>query len=447
MTEEREVPKARDQPAHFFVHVPKCGGNTFSEYLTRNFPVSTIYTAEKSIATWLAYQRERRRDGEEGNSSGEDAALELSQRHLVEMRSHDLIAENHYGWPMVEQLRGYRPVTTYLLVREPRARIASHYLHLRRIRLEETNELADEGRALYQLARDLSLADFCRLDRADVWGAVFNRQAISLSSQLVGRVIFRHLDKSAFVENLLENLEQTDFVADLADLDEFAHLVSLANGWLPPGDLGTINAGDHTASEIAELAVDVPEELVTFDQVVYDAARVKFRSLRRQVLADAAVELWRNRSELPPAPSEGERWELGCEGPLDVMNFHGREGTGPETIRWMGPATESRLFIPVRRGVPQWLSVFIAAFVDPDIFPTTTYAINGIQVTPSFVVEENCTVAIMPLDHEATTSGVVELTITAPWTSSDRERGHSSDMRQKSMALRKLRLSTRSPAP
>ncbi len=39
-------------PVHFFIHIPKCGGTTFSDYLSRHFPLERIYTASKSTEAW-----------------------------------------------------------------------------------------------------------------------------------------------------------------------------------------------------------------------------------------------------------------------------------------------------------------------------------------------------------------------------------------------------------
>ncbi|NBP80167.1 hypothetical protein EBU58_05515, partial [bacterium] len=248
------------QPVHFFIHIPKCGGNTFSDFLAKQFHVEKIYTAEKSTAAWEEHRKELAARAEQ--LSGEDKGAMLRERFAAEMRSHDLVIENHYNWVIADLLRQHRQLKTYVIVREPRERVASHYLHLRRIPVEEAHTLAPEGRELYGLAKDLSITDFCRCDRYDVWSSVFNQQARTINSQTISRVLYQQCDQQAFLENSLANLSQINFVADLADLDEFAQLVSLANGWLPPGRMGVLNPGKHMASEASDLAAAVPEEVV-----------------------------------------------------------------------------------------------------------------------------------------------------------------------------------------
>ena len=427
------------QPVHFFIHIPKCGGNTFSDFLAKQFHVEKIYAAEKSTAAWEEHRKELAARAEQ--LSGEDKGAMLRERFAAEMRSHDLVIENHYNWVIADLLRQHRQLKTYVIVREPRERVASHYLHLRRIPVEEAHTLAPEGRELYGLAKDLSITDFCRCDRYDVWSSVFNQQARTINSQTISRVLYQQCDQQAFLENSLANLSQINFVADLADLDEFAQLVSLANGWLPPGRMGVLNPGKHMASEASDLAAAVPEEVVELDMQIYEAASRQYDRWKTDVLSEAAVTLWKHRAQR--VTPESDCWEIDFRGPLQGTNFHSREGVGLDTFRWMGPDKDSRLFVSVRRGVPQQIAIFIAAFIDPGLLSGTTFRINGVDATPVLSVEDNCTVATFEVSADATASGLVEMLISPPFTASDRDKGFGSDSRQKSMALRRIRIAVR----
>jgi len=427
-------------PVHFFVHIPKCGGNTFSDFLAKQFPLEKIYTAEKSTAAWEAHRRHIAEMAEA--LSRENKGALLRQRFIEGMRSHDLVIENHYTWDIAELLEQHRRLTTYVVLREPRERVASHYLHLRRIPVESAHELAPEGRDLYGFAKEASLTEFCQtLERPDIWSTVFNRQTRTMSSQIVSRVLYEQCDTQAFLDNALANLERADFVADIDDLDEFAHLVSIANGWLPPGRMSVLNQGKHSRSQTQELAADVPEAMVDLDLVLYEAAKVKYRAWKQRVLETAALDLWRQQRLAGLSPPDGAVWEFGCEGPLQATNVHGREGSGSETFRWLGPERTSRVFVPVRAGVLQQVSVFMAAFIDPEVYAAATYTINGVGSSPVCSVEDNCTVATFAISPEQAVGGGVELCITAPFTASDRDKGLGTDTRQKSIALRKIRVS------
>jgi hypothetical protein len=430
------------QPVHFFIHIPKCGGNTFSDFLAKQFPVEKIYTAAKSTAAWEEHRKELAARAEQ--LSGEDKGAMLRERFAAEMRSHDLVIENHYTWVIADLLRQHRQLKTYVILREPRERVASHYLHLRRIPVEEAHALAPEGRKLYSLAKDLSITDFCRCDRYDVWSVVFNQQARTLNSQTISQVLYQQCDQRAFLENSLANLSQADFVADLADLDEFAQLVSLANGWLPPGRMGVLNPGKHTASEASDLAATVPDEIVELDMQIYEAACRQYQRWKAEVFSGAAVALWKHQA--PWATPANDCWTIDFRGPLQGTNFHGREGAGPDTFRWMGPERDSRLFVPVRPGESHQIAIFIAAFIDPDLLSGTVFRINNADTSPVLSVEDNCTVATFEVAAEATSSGLVELLISPPFTASDRDKGFGTDARQKSMALRRIRISRRSSA-
>jgi hypothetical protein len=436
MTEGQET--AEDQPVHFFIHIPKCGGNTFSDFLAKQFPLNRIYTAEKSIAAWEAHRTHVAANP--STLSRLEKSTLLRQRYLNGMRHHDLVIENHYAWDIAERLEQHRPLITYVVFREPKERVASHYLHLRRIPLDAAHSLAPEAREDYDLAKQLSLSDYCQtLDRSDVWSTVFNRQTRMMSSALVTREWYEAADKEAFFANALANLERADFVGDLKDLDEFAQLISLANGWLPPGPLGMLNANTNTVSPVQQLAAEVPDEVVAHDMALTAAAARKYEQWKRRVLMEASVALWRDRQRAL-ATTTADSHDIDFCAPLHGINFHGREGSPPNIYRWMGPARTSQLFVPVRPRIPQHISVFIAAMIDPDLLTATQFCIDGSQIQPSYSIADNCTVAMLPISAEASSSGLVTLTITTPLTASDRDKGLGSDTRQKSLALRRIRV-------
>ena len=76
-------------PVHFFVHIPKCGGNTFSDFLARQFPLEKIYTAEKSTAAWEDHRRDIAARAEQ--LSRENKGALLRRRFIDGMRQHDLV--------------------------------------------------------------------------------------------------------------------------------------------------------------------------------------------------------------------------------------------------------------------------------------------------------------------------------------------------------------------
>ena len=125
---------------------------------------------------------------------------------------------------------------------------------------------------------------------------------------------------------------------------------------------------------------------------------------------------------------------------LQVFNAHRLEGAGVESYRWLGPQRTSRILIPVQPAIPQQLAVFIAAFIDPEVFKGASYCLNGSPASPVCSITDDCTVATFAISSEAAAEGAVELTITVPFTTSDLDMGRSADPRQKSMALRQIRV-------
>lgn len=159
---------------------------------------------------------------------------------------------------------------------------------------------------------------------------------------------------------------------------------------------------------------------------------------------EAAFLLLRHLTTRPPAPHvafpEGSPHAFAVTSPLQSCNLHASEGTGAESFRWLGPQLESKFLVPVIPGLPHHLSLVIVAFMDPEMFSGATYHIDGVATAPVCSIEDNCTVATFTIAPDTTAGGVVELTITAPLTASDHDKGLGPDTRQKSMAIRTIRV-------
>ncbi|MBD3672062.1 MAG: sulfotransferase family 2 domain-containing protein [Planctomycetaceae bacterium] len=441
-SQEESAEASDSKPMHFFLHIPKCGGTTFSDYLSRHFPRSAIYTADKSIADYQIHQQLKAA----GQISSKDNFRLLSQRYVESMQSCDLIVENHFEWIVMQSLVKSRKLVLYTLLRDPRERIVSHYKHLRRIPLDDSKGLSHDQMAAYRLARELSFGEFCRqIDQFYIWSNFYNLQTRFLSSHHLNRVIWSQLGEQAILEDALKNLSRIEYVADVKDLNEFARLISLDSHWLPPGRLGALNAGEHSSQTEADLISQVPDSLVALDQVLYEEGLKKYAAWREKVLQKATLELWRNSHQRDQRFLSEDEWELNFEDELFGDNFHGREGKGKETFRWMGPDRESHLYLPVRPGVPHWISVYLLAFITPEMFSKTTYFINGREVAPVCSTAEGCTVVTFAVDPADTNSGVVELAIRADHTTTEYALNRSSDKREKSIAVKRVKLSLHPP--
>jgi hypothetical protein len=420
-------------PIHFFLHIPKCGGNTFSDYLSRHFPLPAIYTAEKSTADWQKHQQLKATD----DSISPDL---LNQRYADSILCHDLAAENHFTWRTLQLVANHRPIIVYALLRDPRERIASHYLHLRRIPLTSPTNHGFASNDLYSLARELSLPQFCRrLDRNDVWATIFNLQTRNLSRHHLGPSNWDIIGEQAILDDTLQNITQIDHLADLSDLDEFTSLVSLNNHWLPPGELSILNPGDRP-NAAKDMAQQVPDEVVALDQAVVEAGRKQYAQWRKRIFHNAAIALW--KASKPAIPS-GHAWEISFDDALPGINFHGREGAGCNTVRWMGPKCESQLFLPVRPGLPHTITISFVAFLEPKLFLQTNFLINGHVVIPEFSASGGLTIATIKVEPEQTNTGMVELRIKAVRTISAEALGQSDDKREKSLAICRIRIALR----
>lgn len=159
---------------------------------------------------------------------------------------------------------------------------------------------------------------------------------------------------------------------------------------------------------------------------------------------EAAFLLLCHLTTRPPARDvafrEGSPHAFAIDSPVQSCNLHPAEGTGAESFRWLGPQLESRFLVPVIPGLPHHLSLVIVAFMAPEVFSGATYHIDGVAAAPVCSIEDNCTVATFAISPEQASAGGIELCITAPFTASDRDKGLGTDTRQKSMAIRTIRV-------
>lgn len=430
-----------ESPIHFFLHIPKCGGTTFSDYLSRHFPRPAIYTAEKSIDIFRRHEDMKAA----GQIPQKNYSNTLDQSYTESMQPFDLVVENHFSWTTMQRLGHYRELVIYTILRDPRERAISHYKHLGRIPFDHSSSEDPVSLSLYQLARELPAHKFFeRITDSRIWGSFFNMQTRFLSSHPLNRGNWNSIGEDQILEDVLNNLNRIDFVADLKDLEEFTQLISLSNGWLPPGQLNALNKGEHSQEKESELS-QVPESIIALDQVVYEAGLKKYAAWRDKVLHDATLELWTQKTKHNHLSQSGDQWEMSFEDILYGNNFHAREGRGKETARWMGPGLESQLYIPVRPGVTNWISVYIAAFIKPELYTTTKYSINGKEVKPIGSTDDNCTVVTFPVDSNQSRSGIVQLGIKVDQTTSEFALRGIPDKREKSIAIRRVKVSLRSP--
>ena len=274
---------------------------------------------------------------------------------------------------------------------------------------------------------------------------MFNSQSRFLSSYNLNPIRWDHHGEEGILEDVLKNLDRINFVGHLENLDEFASLISLSNGWVAPGHLTALNSGGQLQQKSSELLSQIPESFVAVDEILYQEGLKKYSAWRDRVLRDVSSDAWKQKLRNRHLSQSGTEWEMGFDDILYGNNFYGREGLGKETLRWMGPGLESQLFVPVRTNVTNWISVYVTAFVKPELYSTTTYLINGKEVCPIGSTVEGCTVLTFPVDSNQTASGVVKLRIQTAETASEVALNLGTDTREKSIAIRRVKVSLRPP--
>ena len=403
---------------HFFIHIPKCGGNTFSEFLSRHFHLNSIYTAEQSYKDWVTY-RETLHSFNVAEERDQWRALNsLNDYFLAGMQHSQLVAFNHFSFYTASMLAKTHDLILYCVFREPKLRVAAHYQHLRRITPNLTHSLAQEGNLLYDFARSVDIEDFCSaLHRADVWNAIFNCQARVLASEPVNRFLLQSIGEQAIVDDALNNMAKIKYVADISCLQEFAELLSQEQEWPAPGHLGVMNQGSHAADELLTLAEKVPNEVVVMDERIVSEARERYRVWRDKLKSSEEAGISR-APEIPPFGPD-KQWVLDFRAPLNGTNFHSREGDNSDIFRWMGPETKSTLLLALKAGKSNEITIYVKAAISADVLWGTSYSIDDQVQQAKLSNDGQWTLVCLKAPAHLSSRGWCELAIHAPSVSSE----------------------------
>lgn len=425
----------REEFAHFFLHIAKCGGNTFSAFLSNNFQSSQIYSASESQRDWEKYRLDREEQLKNGTLLEWRKTNNLHEYFARGMRPYDLIAQNHFSLQAANILSEHRKLKRYCLFRDPRERVASHYLHLRRIR--KAHRLAPEGETFYHYARSVEIEEFCQaLHRGDVWNAIFNRQFRSLLPD-ASRTYFEQSDVDGLVALALSNLDTFDYVADLSDLQEFCELISEDNSWGHPGPVGCLNRGGHNDQRLAELCERVPYDIVELDDMLLTAVRRRYLEQREEKRTRVASDEKQLIGMGNILRNHGE-WNANLLARFGCRNFYTVERDGPNVHCWLGPDLVSSIVVPMVAGEDHKIDIYLKAFVTPKILEGTKFQLDSRCLTAVYGIGEQCTVVHLHIPAKDVTSASGELRICAPFVSSEVAEQWGEDVRLKSMALAKV---------
>lgn len=437
MAESCDFEGGTDCRGMFFVHIPKCGGTTFSAWLSQHYARKEILEA---LQTQPLIRRYRQLFGQylrfPTSAAGRNIPPEGEQL-LAMVASKRLIVENHIHVGAFLSLSGkFRGLT---MVREPRARILSLYRHIRRAPLDKDPRLPSEFMERAKAARSSDFPEFIRRVVAGKnrlgYREFDNWQVRQLSTCPDVE------DASDALDNAMENLGQIEFVGLTEELDTFASLVAACMGWPPPSAIQRLNVyagpGTDAGGPDAGLLAAIPDELVIADEQLYRAATHRYRELVRRVAFVSAREKFLRQGESRQAIG-ADRYVIDMDEALAGDGWHAREGKVGESVRWIGPNTSARVYLPTIPGRIVEIQVWIVALMSQTIFDSTKYRFNGVELPPRFHIAENMTVATIEILASINDRRVGELEISSDATATALELFGVDDIRPKTIAVRKF---------
>jgi len=335
-----------------FLHIPKTAGTAVASVLTQWFGVDEIMPCSLAAV----------RTGSHPVNAMASRRFRLFGigMHL----DHDQVAAIRHA------LRGEERPFVFTVLREPRARLISQYLHWRRTDDASLAGVDNLTREAYLSARELPLGEFLNKNNPFVIEHFRNYQ----TRLLAGFATCLKRSDDEILETALANMADYDLVGTTSQCDQVLAAVAEAYGWASPGPLQAVNVA--------------PTRTPLHHDDATEAAIAEYTAL------DAAV--WQR---LHAAPAPAPQRELSCyhevhhgcqesllgdgltrfdmRQQLDGSGWHVREGES-SNVRWTGPGRRSVLRLDVPRSRHLSVSIQVICALDWAMVDGLTLTLDGL---------------------------------------------------------------------
>jgi Sulfotransferase family len=333
----------------YFSHIPKTAGMTFRTIVEDHFPCHEICpaTLDEHIAT---------------------IPPELLKTYRL--------FRGHLGFIDLPQLVPGKRLINVNILREPIARVISHYDYIRRTPTDPR----------YDSLKDISLEEFAEKLTLGKFGK--NMQTYRIAK--VAQFNLSDLTPEATLELAKQSLDQFAFAGILERFQDSLFLLSYIFGWKPILNSRKENASKKpkTAAAISPQTLAVIKEQTQLDQVLYQYALEIFDQRFAEMQADLATrygdeslltrlekhaEHRYNELQIPTTPTFTYDF---CQ-PLRGSNWQRREFPTPDTVfRWTSD-TVSTLDLPLAIDQDLQIEFCIINALAPDILQSLTLEVAG----------------------------------------------------------------------
>jgi Sulfotransferase family len=334
----------------YFSHIPKTAGMTFRTIMEDQFHCHEVCpaTLDEHIA----------------NISPD----EMKQYRLF---------RGHLGFIDIPKLIPGKRLLNVNILREPVARVISHYDYIRRTPADPR----------YEAVKDITLDEFAEKLTLGKFGK--NMQTYRVAK--VARFNLNDLSSEETLELAKQSLDQFAFVGILEKFQASLFLLSYIFGWKPIHNSRKENASKlpKTKVELSPQTLDIIREQTQLDQVLYQYAQEIFErrfaemteTLTQQYsntkplasLLEHHAEQRYNEQKIPAADTLTYHF---CQ-PLRGTGWQRREFPNPNTVfRWMGD-TISTLDLPLAIAQDLQIEFCILNSLAPDILQSLTLEVGG----------------------------------------------------------------------
>jgi Sulfotransferase family len=356
----------------YFSHIPKTAGMTFRTIMEDQFHCHEICpaTLDEQI---------------------DSIPLDAMKRYRL--------FRGHLGFIDIPKLIPGKRLLNVNILREPVARVVSHYDYIRRTPTDPR----------YEAVKDITLEEFAEKLTLGKFGK--NMQTYRVAK--VARFNLNDLSPDETLELAKQSLDQFAFIGILEKFQESLFLLSYIFGWKPILNSRKENASKKpkTKAELSSQTLEVIREQTQLDQALYQYAQEIFEQRFAQMtetlmqqygevdpiaLPSTATLLEKHAeqrySELKISPSSSLSYHF-CQ-PLRGTGWQRREFPDPNTVfRWMGD-TVSTLDLPLAIAQDLQIEFCIINALAPDILQSLTLEVGG-QIIPLSVLYSYDTTTIV----------------------------------------------------
>jgi hypothetical protein len=350
----------KEEEVLYYSHIPKTAGMTFRTIVEDQFPCHEICPATLN-----------------------EQILNVPMEDMPRFR----LFRGHLGYTNIHTLVPGKRIINVNVLREPVARVISHYDYIRRTPTDPR----------YDSIKDISLEDFAEKLTLGKLGK--NMQTYHVAK--VARFHLADLTPEETLEVAKESLDQFAFVGILEKFQDSLFLLSYIFGWKPILNSRKENASkkSKTGSDLPEGTLELIREQTQLDQVLYQYALEIYEQRFTEMMADltakyglvenpsleqvtAALEQHSEQRylelQIPPAHSLTYHF---CK-PLRGRGWQRREFPKPDLVyRWTGADTVSTLDLPLAKDQDLQIEFCVIKSLAADVLQSLTLEVGG-QMIP-----------------------------------------------------------------